>query len=1331
MEHIKVFLSNQKGNLTVKKTDKGFFGDLKVGNTLINSREAKEYSLDLKEYEGQTLEVTIDKNYIYKDGKKIAYFSNVFDDVLGKLGQLRSDKDECVLCIFGDNGKAIPITNVIDISELSSTSQKGLFDRRNQFPVRIYDDSNWMIVRYANLHQHTDSSLLDGMVKVKDLVKKTEWASVVTDHGNMHAFNEFSKAMKKAGKQGIIGCEVYVETVGNVPRKTLQLYKTEKRKKIWLVDSEKVRGFDSSPSANDQRNNEHLIILAENEVGLHNLFKLVTEASNNFYKHPHVTWENLEKYKEGLIITSACIAGTLGKSIQEIIKCETFPNLEDSKEVKENNEQIAKLFIEECIRVFGKDHFFIELQNHHFPLEIQIMNKIREYAKEYRLRTSVGIDAHYTNKEDARVHEMWLCNQTKTTMEDENRMRFSGDGYYIHNSDEVVQLFPNDLDALDNTLEIAERCCINDDNKGYHLPIFPLPEGETSEDEYLTKLVNGGFERLWNEGLLGTTESEKKKYKERIDYELGVIRKMGWQSYFLVVSDFIAYAEDDNVKEHLEKYFPRNSYNYDTLPKEIIKNYKIYVGTGRGSGAGSLVCCCLGITKVDPIKYDLLFERFLSPDRISMPDIDTDLEDSGREAVIEYCRYKYGVDHVSRIVTFGTAAAKNSLKTIVRVNALPVSLGNELANAIPNEPKITISKAEDENIELRRIENRDPKIKEVVKDAKQIEGLKTNRSIHACGVLISDKPVVNYMPQLLMKNPQGEQQVWTTELQGPECEEMGLLKMDFLGLITLGIAHETIDLIKKNHGIDIIYDEIPLDDLRVYQNLEKGNTTAVFQAESQIFTKTITGVLQDLDSNILKIENKKLSKEEEKQELKKLGEKMFLRVSDCNALVRPGPNQYVNDYTKNILGKPEDIKYDDPSMKEYLEATGGIMLYQEQVMLLCREMAGFTPGQADAIRKAMGKKHKEILDEFAEYFVSGSVEKGIKGCVANGIPENVARKVWADMEKFAGYAFNKSHAVAYSMHTVRTAWLSTYYYPEYMTAVLNACTNPEKVSGYISKIKEHGVKILPPSINESDANFSTDGTNIRFGLSGLKYLGTISKKIIDERQERGLFKDYSDFLSRMAKNQEINSRAIESLIYSGCLDGMDSSSRLAKILGMKETKKFLDKCKKEAKSNVETMSLFDEGIVDIVPTLDFDRTIPEMPKQELLDKEYEMAGFYISGHPLDEYSEKISSFKNIKSVFDIKNELEESNSSKTYNVVGIIKEVVKKYDKIQRPWWSIMLEDTTGSVNGRYFCKKEINASEIDKLFQKGNVVLLRGPISDNGYGLDMKIEYIHSIQNN
>lgn len=924
---IKLKISNQPVTVKVSKNESGTYeADLFIKDFCINKHRTNDYSIDLSEYDGATLDCILNGSELSCDGKNIATFENVFDK--GTMITIGLLKNRSAAALYHRFDKGAVIFAKVSLEELP----KNLFARRNQFPVIVSDDENWTIVRYANLHQHTEYSLLDGMVRTKDLAKKTEYAAAITDHGNMHGFNEFYKEMKKAGKKPIIGCEIYIETPGGEPRKVL----------VKSEDNDDIM-FGNEKEPKSTLAGEHMILLAENNTGLNNLFYLVTHASEHFYRKPHVTWEMLEEHSEGLIATSACIAGTIGRSIKEIIKCEQAGN----QEILEQNRKILDLFITKMIRIFGKDRFFIELQNHHFPLEDEIMKRIRVIAKEYGLKTTIGIDAHYLNKEDAYIHELWLCQQTKKTIKDPDRMRFSGDGYYVHSSEEVLELFPDDVEAMDNTLDIADRCNVVIKSDGYHMPKFPLPDGFEDEFSYLQYLAKEGFKSKFG----GMTREDKIKYAERLKYELDVIKTLGWPGYFLVVADYIAYAKDKNVKEHIDRYFPKKYYDQTKIPESVLKDFEIYVGGGRGSAAGSLVAYCTGITDVDPIKYDLLFERFLNPDRISAPDIDTDFEDSKRGMVVEYCRAKYGADHVSGIITFGTSAAKNAVRSITRVLGKPVNTGSRIADMIPKTPKITIRNALLENQDLKMAYENEPETKQIIDYAMQIEGLKTNKSLHACGKLVTDAAITNYMPEILMEDPKTKENVWTTQIQGPECEEMGCLKMDFLGLRQLGLAHDCINTIKKDFGIELDYNTIPIDDPDTYTFLLGKDTTGVFQAESELFTKTLAGALADLPGKLKAAEY--LPADQKESRLKQIGEEMFLRVADVNALVRPGPNQFVNTYNARVLD-PSKTAYDDPSMEPQLKSTFGIMLYQEQVMLLCRDMAGFSGGQMDEVRKAMG-----------------------------------------------------------------------------------------------------------------------------------------------------------------------------------------------------------------------------------------------------------------------------------------------------------------------------------------------------------------------------------------
>jgi DNA polymerase-3 subunit alpha len=966
--------------LFIGKDKSELYGELRADDYVINHHYERDFSkrFDLSQHEGKTLDVVINGNILTFEGKEIIEYTSVFDK--GKvvdLGLIEKDGKK-----FAAAGVRSKLLAVIPLEELPMN----LFKNRKTFKITVRSDDDWSVIRYANLHQHTEYSLLDGITPIKDLAKKSEYACAITDHGNMYGYLQFYKEMKKQNKKPIIGMEAYVETLGG-PKKSFEGGSSE-------VDE---LMFDNVKTSTTSLNGEHLILLAKNEEGLKNLYHLTTEAEMHFHRKPHVTYDMLEKYHGGLIATSACIAGTLGQAIKTQIQIEDAGATETSADAYQANLKLADDFVDKMVSLFGAD-FYIEIQDHHFDLETRIMKRIREYAKKHGVKTTIGIDAHYLNKEDSKVHELWLCKQTKKTIDDPKHMRFSGDGYWVHTSEEVVSLFPEDIDAMDTTLDIADQCDVEIKFNGYHLPKYPLPEGEKTEFGYLCKLCSNGFQNLFG----GTPTYEDPVYRERLKMELGTINKMGWPAYFLIVQDFIAYARDTDVRDHLERYFPSNIYDHKEIPERLIKDHEVYIGTGRGSAAGSLVCYCLGITKVDPIKYDLLFERFLNPDRISMPDIDTDFEDATREEVVDYCRYKYGELQVSKVITFGTAAAKAVTRDVVRILGKPVALGDKLSKMIPTAVGITLKSAMDQNAELKALYEGDAEVHEILSNALRLEGLPTSRSIHACATCIADAPIVGYMPQVLMTDPSTGSQFWTTQLTGPELEEMGLLKMDFLGLRTLGVAHEAVNLIKEYEGKDIVYDELPLNDVNVYEALEEGQTSAVFQAESELFTDTLRKVYSDLDTKVAKAE-KEADPKKRKELLAKIGDECFNRMADTNALVRPGPQEYIGAYVENML-HPDGVTYDDPSEINQLSQTNGIMLYQEQMMILTRQMAGFSMGYSDKARKGTAKKKMDVLNELKEYFVHGSKEHDIKGCVANGIPESVAKKVWADMEKFGGYA---------------------------------------------------------------------------------------------------------------------------------------------------------------------------------------------------------------------------------------------------------------------------------------------------------------------------------------
>lgn len=1152
----------------------------------------------------------------------------------------------------------------------------GVFARRSSFKAQLVDANEINIVRYAWIHQHTEYSLLDGIIRIKDLVKKVEHGCAITDHGNMYGALEFYKEMTKAGKKPMIGCEVYIETI-------------HKDMKSLPENPE-----EALQHKRDHYQGDHMLLIAKNNVGLKNLYKIVSLAYGSFYSKAHVTYDVLEKYSEGLIATSACIGSTFGQAILN------------------EDWETGKLFVDKMIHLFGKDDFYIEIQRHQFEEEDKVMNMALKIAKKYDLKIIAGIDAHFLNKEDAFIHELWLCQQTKTTIDNPNRIQFPGTGYHTHTSDEAVELFKDIPEALDNTLELLDKCNVNMDFEGYHMPDYPLPEGFTSQDEYFRHLVREGYVKLFK----GTPKFKDPVYVERIKFEIETILKMGFPSYLTIVADFIGWSRERDISGNPERYFPKSKYNWNEIPKELLVKKPIGIGPGRGSAAGSLVAYCLGITQVDPIEYGLLFARFLNPDRISMPDIDTDIADDRREEVFAYMRYKYGINNVSRIITFGSAKAKAVVRDIARVLGKPYSVGDKIAKAIPTKPNITLKDALIESPEFKEMYESDEEVKEIVNYAFKVEGLRKNVGQHACGLLVSPRPVSDYMPQVLIENEDTGVKEPTTQFTMSDVEEMGLVKIDFLGLRTLGVASNVVDTIERAHpGTHVDFDSIPLTDFDVYKWLAKGNTAGVFQFESQYMTKIIMEMYQDFPINP-----------------KANGEVAFLRMCDATALGRPGPMDEIPNYINNMLHS-DKITYDAQQLRKQLEPTYGIITYQEQTMAIVMELAGFSQGDSDKIRKAMGKKIQSILDEYGEYFIHGSVKKNIKGCVANGIPESTAKHIWEKMAKFGAYAFNKSHAVSYSYLSARTAWLSYYYPVEFMIGVLNSfIKNQDKLKGYIAVCKKKGIQILPPDVNKSLQNFSYDNGRIRFGLMGLRNMGKISESLINERTLRGEFKSLVDLVSRMMRFQKFNKRALESLVYSGALDSFEGT-RKAKIEALQSMMDFAKEEKVMYERQQQTfMALFDEHNIPYVAydvSLELDE---EIEQQEKLQLEEKYAGFYITAHPLDIYAE----FLDNNGVGEISllvpdsqvDTEEEDSDDGAYNnmpvkVAGIIKELEVRYTRTKgEAMCTFTLEDQSASIKCVTFPKEK---AKYNKLLQEGSIVVINGKLQKDDFGAQIRVEKV------
>lgn len=843
---------------------------------------------NLTSMENQTIDVLCKGLDLVSDQSDVIFHFDTTPFAKNTLARIEKEGDVAV----------VKFDDLILGKMLVKGSLDGLFTRRSWFNIQIVGANDINIIRYAWIHQHTEYSLLDGIVRIKDLAKKAEFGSAITDHGNMYGALEFYKEMTKQGKKPLIGCEVYVEKINKDMRKTLE------------VDDEVLQ------YKRNYYQGEHLILIAKNNTGLKNLYKIVSLAYGAFYSKAHVTYDVLEKYHEGIICTSACIGGTLGQAIMN------------------EDWETAKMFVDKMIGLFGKEDFYIEIQRHKFDIEDKVMAMAIKTAKKYGLKMVAGIDAHYLNKEDKFIHELWLCQQIKTTITDPNRMQFSGTGYHCHTSEEAYELFKDLPEALDNTLEIQEKCDVKMEFDGYHMPDFPLPEGYTSQEEYFVRQVREGYAKLFK----GTPQFKDPVYVERIKFEIDTILKMGFPSYFTIVADFINWSREGDISSDPEKYFPKSKFDWNTIPKELLNKKPIGIGPGRGSAAGSLVAYCLGITKVNPIEYGLLFARFLNPDRVSMPDIDTDIADDRREEVFAYMRYKYNIDHVSKIITFGSAKAKAVVRDIARVLGKPYNVGDKIAKAIPTKPNITLLAALEESPEFEEMYRNDKEVKEIVDYAFKVEGLRKNVGQHACGLIVAPTSVSDYMPQVLIENEDTGIKEPTTQFTMTQCEDMGLLKMDFLGLRTLGVAGNVIDTIEHAHsGKKIVFDDVPLNDFEVYKWLAKGNTQGVFQFESPYMTQIIQEMYQDFPTN--KSAN---------------GNVAFSRMCDATALGRPGPMDEIPNYIENLLN-PDRISYEVDLMKKQLESTYGIITYQEQTMALVMELAGFSQGQSDKIRKAMGK----------------------------------------------------------------------------------------------------------------------------------------------------------------------------------------------------------------------------------------------------------------------------------------------------------------------------------------------------------------------------------------
>ena len=1052
-------------------------------------------------------------------------------------------------------------------------------------------------MEFTHLHVHTEYSLLDGSNKIKEYVARVKElgmdSAAITDHGVMYGVIDFYRAAREAGINPILGCEVYVAPGSR---------------------------FDREVGSGDDRY-YHLVLLAENNQGYSNLMKIVSKAFvEGFYYKPRVDLELLEKYHEGIIALSACLAGEVARYLARGM-------YEDAK--------IAALRYQD---IFGKGNFFLELQDHGIPEQQTVNQQLLRMHRETGIDLVATNDVHYTMAEDAEPHDVLLCLQTQKKLSDENRMRYEGGQYYVKSPEEMARLFPYALEALENTHKIAQRCHVEIEFGVTKLPKYDVPDGLTSW-EYLNKLCHEGLEQRYHP----VTDALKK----RLDYELSTIKNMGYVDYFLIVWDFIKYARDNDIM----------------------------VGPGRGSAAGSLVAYTLGITQLDPIRYDLLFERFLNPERVSMPDIDVDFCFERRQEVIDYVRRKYGDDCVVQIVTFGTLAARGVIRDVGRVLDMPYAQVDTIAKMIPQELNITIDKALGMNPELRKAYEEQDDIHRLIDLAKRLEGLPRHTSMHAAGVVISQKDVSEYVP--LSRAQDGS---IVTQFTMTTLEELGLLKMDFLGLRTLTVIQNAVKMVEKSTGMLLDMQKIDYNDKKVLDSLGTGRTDGVFQLES-------AGM-------------KSFMKELKPQSL----EDVIAGIS----LYRPGPMDFIPQYIRG-KNRPDTIRYDCPQMEPILKPTYGCIVYQEQVMQIVRDLAGYTLGRSDLVRRAMSKKKASVMAKERQNFVYGNVEEGVPGCIANGISEEIANKIYDEMTDFAKYAFNKSHAAAYAVVSYQTAYLKYYYPVEFMAALMTSVVEmPNKVAEYISVCRQMGIQILPPDINHGMYGFSVDNGAIRYALSAIKSIGRpVIEGIVREREEHGEYTSLKTFVERNI--DQINKRVVENLIKAGALDCLEGNRKQKMTIYTQ----IIDSINQDKKHTMAgQLSLFD--IASEEDKKEFEIRMPqveEYPKEIILTFEKEVLGIYLSGHPLERYRnmmEKMISAKTSDFQPDDETGIPEVYDNQKVIVGGMITDKTIKYTKNNKVMAFLTVEDLVGTVEvvvfPRDYEKCQMFLNEDARLFIQGRV---------------------------
>ena len=1044
---------------------------------------------------------------------------------------------------------------------------------------------------FVHLHLHTEYSLLDGACRIDGLMDRVkeigQSAVAITDHGVMYGCIDFYKAAKAAGVKPIIGCEVYVARRGMTDR---------------------VHGQDNDPY--------HLVLLCENRKGYENLCYLVSEAFiHGFYGKPRVDLALLAQYHEGLIALSACLAGAIPQRLMG----------EDYEGAKEYALKLSN--------IFGEGNFFLELQDHGIDEQRPVNQGIQRLSRETGLPMVITNDAHYLRKEDAKMQDVLLCIQTGKTVDDQNRMKFQTQEFYVKSEEELRSLFPGLDEAFENTVKIADRCNLEFTFHEYHLPAFPVPAGYTNEG-YFRELCYKGFQERY--------PREPKEYKDRLEYEISVISSMGYVNYYLIVWDFIRYAKEQGIP----------------------------VGPGRGSGAGSIAAYCMHITEVDPMKYALIFERFLNPERVSMPDFDTDFCQERRPEVIEYVMRKYGTDHVAQIATFGTMAARGAIRDVGRALNFTYAETDVVAKLVPSTPHITLQEALDTSPKLKEMYEGDPRVKTLIDTARSLEGMPRNSSTHAAGVVITADPVYTYVPLSCNDETVVTQYTMTT------IEELGLLKMDFLGLRNLTVIDDAEKQIRRINP-DFAMRNIPDDDAETFAMLAEGKTQGVFQLESA----GMTGVCVNMKPSSIE------------------------DITAIVALYRPGPMDSIPRFIANKLDARK-VTYKTPMLEPILKVTYGCIVYQEQVIEIFRSLGGYTMGQADNIRRAISKKKMKVIEAERKVFVYGDPEQNIPGCIGHGISEAVAQSIYDEIVDFANYAFNKAHAVCYAVVSYQTAYLKCHYPRQYMAALMTSVLDSAgKIAGYIAECKELGIAVLPPDLNHSEDHFTVEGDAIRFGLGAVKNVGRgLIRTMVKKREEGGPFQSLEDFIQRMGEG-ELNKRAVENFIKCGAADcfGNHRSELLAVYDSMMDA--IADSRKKNLEGQMGLFGMLEEN--DAAARIPIPK-LNEMRKPELLALEKETMGIYISGHPMDDYRESLKN-THVMRIGSLLDEDARFEDDQIVSVAGIVQSLKMKTTRNNSVMAYLTVEDDTGAMEMLAFSNV---LSQYGGYLKEGAAVVITGRLS-------------------